>query len=628
MKNINSLVACVCFFLAIGIQPIFSQVIIEGYAFESGNRGFLNEVFVEVYNVDTNELISRTRSTPDGKFELTAPAGKSLVLKGSKDLFHETEMSVSTVGKAAKEKVFVKLELNRAPGYIFDITMAEKREEGDEKVDAIRGALVEVYNNTTREPIKVLDDHPHPDFRIDLEKGNHYTILIRKEGFLAKRMEAFVNVKGCILCFEGVGEVQPGVSDNLTEGNKMGTLLANVELEKLYTGKKITLNNIYYDYGKASIRKDAEEELQNAITFLMDNPRINVELSAHTDSRGLETKNQALSDKRARNTMQWILDNSELSSNRIVSRGYGETKLLNKCGSSSDCTEAEHAINRRTEFKILSIAAAREPFKSLEKMKLEENMDDIIAQLQSEGQVKVTDEADLEKIKSDGLKIESKENKVEELKSAAVNQEESKSGEIEKSELKTGGARALDKEGEGAMHKLDDADKSMSEEAINKIQEVKAAKNTVTEAVESKETLPATTAKKEEVKAIIDKVNEINTRETGEEMVEVSKQNTVTNTAEMKKPDSSLIAENRINTVGNFTGYKYVILFSGTALADDHDIFSKHDDVEVLQTGSDNFLYMIGDYATKVYADSGLSTIKKKYPDAYVIGFEKGKRTK
>lgn len=577
MKNINTLVACVCFFLAISIQPIISQVTIEGYAFESGNRGYLNEVFVEVFNTETNELISRTRSDLDGKFELTAPAGKSLLLKGTKDLFHETEMKVSTIDKVANDKVFVKLEMKRAPGYIFDITIAEKREDQEKVVDAIRGALIEVYNNTTREPIVVLDDHPHPDFRMDLEKGNHYTIMIRKEGYLAKRMEAFVNVKGCILCFEGVGEVQPGVSDNLTEGNQMGTLLANVELDKLYTGKKITLNNIYYDYGKATIRPDAIEELQNAITFLKDNPRINVELSSHTDSRGKASKNQALSLKRATNTVDWIFDNSELERYRITARGYGETKLINKCDDSADCTEAEHSVNRRTEFKILSIAAAKEPFKSLEKMKLEENMDDIIAELQSEGQVKVKDKADLDKLEDKGLKP-SAANKVE--------------------------------------NKLESTKEELKDNSLQ-IQEEANMDAAATESSEQAENVSESIA--EEVKIDDEKMPEAVKLDKSSTTIEDSKE-------DFDLEQTSSESSNKINTIGDFSGYKYVIHFSGTALPDDHVIFNNHDDLEILQTGRSNYLYMIGDYASKVYANSGLPTIKKKYPEAYVIGFKDGKR--
>lgn len=597
MKNINSLIASVCFFLCIAAQPIYSQVTIEGYAFESGNRGFLNEVFVQIYNSETNELISRSRSDRDGKFELTAPAGKKLILKGSKDLFHDVEIEVNTADKKAGEKAFVKLELTRAPGYIFDITMAEKREEENQVVDAIRGALIEVYNNTTREPILVLDDHPHPDFKIDLEKGNHYTIMIRKKGYLAKRMEAFVNVKGCILCFEGVGEVQPGVSDNLTQGNSTGTLLANVELDKLYSGKKITLNNIYYDLGKSTLRSDAIEELENAATFMRDNPGITIELSAHTDVRGKSSTNQILSDKRAQNTVDWLVENGEIAKRRIVARGYGETQIMNKCKEGVDCTEAEHGVNRRTEVKILSIAPEQE-FKSLEKIKFEENMDKMIEELQSEGQVKVQDEKELENYNKENVEAETKTEENVEVEESELTEEKV----IEKKNIETKiptGTASTDLTTEIKSEEVAIVAETVVEPVEAVQEQIAVAENEVAEVLSS-----------EIDKATDTQVEEITSSETIEEV-----------------PSEVMDEGSRLNTIKDFSGYKYVIHFSGEALPDDHTLFKTHDDLTVLQTGSNNFLYMIGDYASEVYAKSGLNVIKKQYPEAYVIGFKKGERT-
>ena len=73
-----------------------------------------------------------------------------------------------------------------------------------------------MYNNTTKEQVIKLENHPDPEFKLPMQKGNHYTILVRKKGYLAKQMEAYVNVRGCILCFEGISDVRPGVTENLT----------------------------------------------------------------------------------------------------------------------------------------------------------------------------------------------------------------------------------------------------------------------------------------------------------------------------------------------------------------------------------------------------------------------------
>jgi outer membrane protein OmpA-like peptidoglycan-associated protein len=376
-------------FLFFGVLNIYGQTItVEAYTFESGNRGFLNQVHVSVQDPKSNEIIADSYSNPEGIAILELPKDRNLKLIAAKDLFHSTELDINTSKPKSGEKIYIKIEMKRAPGYLFEITLAEKRESSDIPVNAIKGALIEVYNNTTKEEVLNLPNHSDPEFQVTLLKNNHYTILIRKKGYLAKRMEAFVNVKGCILCFEGVGNVEPGVADNLSEGNEIGTLLANVEMEPLFRGKKIELQNIYYDYNKFEIREDAKQELDKVIQFMIDNPHLTVELGAHTDSRGKKSFNMNLSKNRANAAVNYLSYKGNLRKQRITSKGYGETQLLNHCEDGVECSEEEHAKNRRTELKILGI----EQFdikKSLVEMKKDVDMEKLIEELTNQEVVKI-----------------------------------------------------------------------------------------------------------------------------------------------------------------------------------------------------------------------------------------------
>lgn len=114
----------------------------------------------------------------------------------------------------------------------------------------------------------------------------------------------------------------------------------------------IRLDNIYYDFNKWDIREDAKPELDRLVKFLTDNKDIRVELSSHTDSRGSDTYNMQLSQRRADSAKNYIVSQG-IDASRIVSVGYGESKLLNKCGNGVECSEEEHQLNRRTEFKIV-----------------------------------------------------------------------------------------------------------------------------------------------------------------------------------------------------------------------------------------------------------------------------------
>ncbi len=169
-------------------------------------------------------------------------------------------------------------------------------------------------------------------FRVKLEPDTNYDVVFDKKGFLTKRVE--YSTKGR----------KPGYI-NINE-------IVEVALEKVELNKTIEIPNIYYDLGKWNIRPDAAIELDKVVQFLKDNPDIKVELGSHTDSRGSDESNLILSQKRAKAAVEYIVKNGGISADRITAKGYGETRLKNKCANGVKCTEAEHQQNRRTEIKI------------------------------------------------------------------------------------------------------------------------------------------------------------------------------------------------------------------------------------------------------------------------------------
>jgi len=324
------------------------SVTLEGYVFEDNNRGYLNEVIVTIMEQSTNAKLGTFSTNKDGFFTAEVPAEKDFLVKLSKDLFFESKELVSTKGKSSGEKVYIKAKLERKPGYIFDVTLAEARNENN--VNAITGAVVEVYNNTLGEETLLLESIDEPNFDVTFERGNHYTVMIRKEGYFNKRLEAYVDIEGCILCFEGVGSITPGVSDVMSRGFQMGSVLANIELEPAVVGKTITVDDIYYDYNDSSIRSDAAIELTKLIGVLRDNPAIIMELGSHTDDRGGDASNLKLSQARAEAAVDFIITKGNISPTRLKAKGYGESQHIHKC---RKCSEEQHAENRRTELRIL-----------------------------------------------------------------------------------------------------------------------------------------------------------------------------------------------------------------------------------------------------------------------------------
>ncbi|MBK8564483.1 MAG: OmpA family protein [Saprospiraceae bacterium] len=112
------------------------------------------------------------------------------------------------------------------------------------------------------------------------------------------------------------------------------------------------LLHIYYDFDQASIREDAMPELDKLHKLMVENPQYIIEIGSHTDARGSSHYNQRLSQRRAESVVRWLSEKG-INRSRLVARGYGETVGVNECVDNVPCTEREHQMNRRTEFKVV-----------------------------------------------------------------------------------------------------------------------------------------------------------------------------------------------------------------------------------------------------------------------------------
>lgn len=119
----------------------------------------------------------------------------------------------------------------------------------------------------------------------------------------------------------------------------------------------LTDNNvlpILYELGSARLTAESRGIIDSKLLKLMkDKPNIRVEIASHTDSRGANEANQSLSQARAESVVNYLVGRG-IQRSRLVARGYGETKLKNRCADGVECSENEHSKNRRTEFRVLS----------------------------------------------------------------------------------------------------------------------------------------------------------------------------------------------------------------------------------------------------------------------------------
>lgn len=163
-----------------------------------------------------------------------------------------------------------------------------------------------------------------------LQGGHNYTINARFNQALANSFDISTVDKPC---------------SDVIQSCKDGKI---IELERT-TGPKAL--PIYYDYNKWDIRADAAVVLDQMVQLLIDNPNYRVEFGSHTDCRGDDAYNQKLSENRAKSVLKYCTLR-DIDPKRLTYKGYGESQPKVECVCET-CSEEEHQMNRRTEFKII-----------------------------------------------------------------------------------------------------------------------------------------------------------------------------------------------------------------------------------------------------------------------------------
>ncbi len=117
--------------------------------------------------------------------------------------------------------------------------------------------------------------------------------------------------------------------------------------------KLLTYNdlNINWNLGSATLTPAAKAEIDAKLLPVLKTG-VSVEIASHTDARGSKDSNQVLSERRAQAVTNYLISKG-INSSKIVSNGYGESRLINRCADGVSCTEREHLANRRTQFRVL-----------------------------------------------------------------------------------------------------------------------------------------------------------------------------------------------------------------------------------------------------------------------------------
>ena len=187
------------------------------------------------------------------------------------------------------------------------------------------------------------------EYEVELERDIRYVMMASARGFLNQNFE-----------------LKTGAEE------KNETYIVDFYLSPIT--KPVVIENIFYDFDKATLRPESKAALDEMIKMLNDNPNVTIELGAHTDRKGTDKYNEGLAQRRAQSVVDYLIEGG-IAPDRLEAKGYGESvpKVINKKMArehdflhegdtlsapfieklTPEQQEIADQINRRTEFKVL-----------------------------------------------------------------------------------------------------------------------------------------------------------------------------------------------------------------------------------------------------------------------------------
>jgi len=186
-------------------------------------------------------------------------------------------------------------------------------------------ADIEIIDNEKNESVARFNSNSATgNYLVSLPSGKNYGIA--------------VNAKGYLFHSENV---------NIPPATGYQEIIRDIALQKIIVGSKTRLNNIFFDYDKATLRKESIAELDRLVTLLKNTPGLRIQISGHTDNRGSADYNQKLSENRAKAVVDYLIEKG-IAQDRLQYKGYGFSSPV-----ATNDNEEGRQMNRRTEFEIL-----------------------------------------------------------------------------------------------------------------------------------------------------------------------------------------------------------------------------------------------------------------------------------
>ncbi|XZF16212.1 OmpA family protein [Chitinophagaceae bacterium MMS25-I14] len=308
------------------IYHLFKEKIFLGLTIiDSVSGRSLSDVAISMQSAEDTRSFS---SDADGRLttQLYPMAGYNITLK--KQGFNPYTMHVSAAGNNVTDTLLRTVKMLPEDNIPYAASILD---------EATRTPIENPMLVITREGSNITDTinlQTGVPLHIELKAGNVYHINAVKENYYSD--EKTVSTK------------------NRPEGFSITGFSDTILMCKLTIGAICQIENIYYDFNKATIRSDAKPSLDKLLKLLRQYPAMKVQLNSHTDCRGADEYNMKLSVERA-NVVIRYMSSKGINANRLKAKGFGSANPVNRCEDCENCPEEKRRQNRRTEFQVLTL---------------------------------------------------------------------------------------------------------------------------------------------------------------------------------------------------------------------------------------------------------------------------------
>lgn len=289
---------------------------------------FISGVKISVKDNASKRLIGVYAPKPDGSysFDLPGKGGESYSITYEAEGYLTMNESLD-LPQALNDYDFKKdiiMETSKMMG-----TISVSGVITDKDKNPVKKSRITIVDNKTGATIGNYTPNDKGEYYFNIERGKDYNISYEADGYLFQSENL-----------------------NVPKDKSYSEITKDIMLGKIFKGAKVVLNNIFFDSGKSTLRKESNVELEKVLKLLNSQPSIKVEIGGHTDNAGKPDANQKLSQTRADAVVQFLIIKG-VDRSRLVAQGYGDAQPLAPNSVNGKPNAKNMQLNRRVEFKIL-----------------------------------------------------------------------------------------------------------------------------------------------------------------------------------------------------------------------------------------------------------------------------------